>query len=359
MKIERLKSEGLIIFECISGSKAYGTATPQSDTDIRGVFILPEEDYYGMNYVEQVNNCSNDIVYYELKRFFQLLAKNNPNILELLNIPDDCVLHRDPLFAQIRPGDFLSRLCKVTFAGYAIAQVEKAYGLNKKIRNPKDQERKSILEFCYVVEGQGSAPVKEWLSARGWHQRHCGLIGLPHMREVYGLYYDPTGGSLGFHGIMQSPAASSVSLSSVPNGLQPATIMAFNKDGYQAYCKEYREYWEWVEKRNEARYEKTLEHGKNYDAKNMMHVFRLLDMAEEVAQEGKVRVRRPAPEALLRIRDGEFSYEYLLRRAQERIEKLDLLFDQSPLPEKPDEDRLNHLLVEIRKAFYHRRRGTA
>ena len=44
--IEELKKSGSIIFECISGSKAYGLATPISDTDIRGVFILPKEQFY-------------------------------------------------------------------------------------------------------------------------------------------------------------------------------------------------------------------------------------------------------------------------------------------------------------------------
>jgi len=39
MTIEELKSSNLILLECISGSKAYGLDTPQSDTDIKGVFL--------------------------------------------------------------------------------------------------------------------------------------------------------------------------------------------------------------------------------------------------------------------------------------------------------------------------------
>ena len=35
-----LKEQGLILFEAISGSRAYGTSLPTSDTDIRGVFII-------------------------------------------------------------------------------------------------------------------------------------------------------------------------------------------------------------------------------------------------------------------------------------------------------------------------------
>ena len=32
-----------IVYECLSGSHAYGLATPESDIDIKGVFILPED----------------------------------------------------------------------------------------------------------------------------------------------------------------------------------------------------------------------------------------------------------------------------------------------------------------------------
>jgi hypothetical protein len=41
MTIDDLKARNLILLECISGSKAYGTDLPTSDTDIKGVFVLP------------------------------------------------------------------------------------------------------------------------------------------------------------------------------------------------------------------------------------------------------------------------------------------------------------------------------
>jgi predicted nucleotidyltransferase len=66
--IEELKKSGSIIFECISGSRAYGLTTPNSDTDIRGVFILTKEQFYSLDYVGQINNETNDIAYYELRK---------------------------------------------------------------------------------------------------------------------------------------------------------------------------------------------------------------------------------------------------------------------------------------------------
>jgi hypothetical protein len=38
------------------------------------------------------------------------------------------------------------------------------------------------------------------------------------------------------------------------------------------------------ESQNEEHYENTINHGKNYDSNNMMHVFLLLHMAEEIAR---------------------------------------------------------------------------
>lgn len=347
--IEDLKKENLLLFEAVSGSKAYGLATPASDTDIRGVFVLPEEEYFGLNYVEQLSNESNDIVYYELKRFVELLSKNNPSMLELLNMPEDCILYQHPLYALFKAEDFLSRQCQATFAGYALTQVKRAKGLNKKIVNPVEQERKSVLDFCYVAQGQGAVPVKEYLEEMNLRQEETALAKIPHMHEAYGLYHHP---EESFKGIVQSEKANDVSLSSIPKGLQPLAVISFNKSGYSKYCKEYKAYWEWVEKRNDARYQNTLTHGKNYDAKNMMHTFRLLDMAEEIARSGEITVRRPNREFLLKIKSGAFEYEELLKIAEERIAGMDVLYSQSGLPESPDMAKINRTLVAVRKKFY-------
>jgi hypothetical protein len=141
-------------------------------------------------------------------------------------------------------------------------------------------------------------------------------------------------------------------LSSIPAGLAPLTVLHFNKDAYSIYCREYKEYWEWVDKRNDERYQSTLRHGQNYDAKNMMHTFRLLAMAEEIAREHRVIVYRPDREFLLRIRAGEFSFEHLLSLVEERLSAIETLYERSDLPDAPDTAKAEELLVRIREAFY-------
>lgn len=340
------------LLKCISGSRAYGLNTPQSDTDIKGVYVLPKTEFYSLSFADQLSNESNDEVFYELRRFIELLSINNPNILELLSTPDDCILYRHPLMEMIRPDFFLSRLCMNTFAGYAQSQVKKAKGLNKKIVNPVEKERKTITDFCYVVKGQGTITLKTWLKEKNFKQEECGLVNVPHMRDVYSVYHASQLQEGFFRGISSGEEANDVSLSSVPAGIEPVGIMSFNKDGYSKYCKDYRNYWNWVDNRNEVRYENTVEHGKNYDAKNMMHTFRLLAMSEEIALYKEVRVRRTDREFLLKIKKGEFQYEDLVKLANEKTENIKDLFEKSDLPDSPDLKKCNDLLIEMRERFY-------
>jgi hypothetical protein len=298
------------------------------------------------------------VVFYELGRFIDLLIKNNPTMLELLAVPSDCLLFRDPVLDRLTPDMILSKLCKEAFAGYAKAQIYKARGLNKKVVNPMEEKRKGILDFCYVPVGQGAVPVLEWLAERGWAQENCGLVNIPHMHDMYALIYGGPGARerLGFKGIAQKDESNNVSLSSVPKGMEPAGLMAFNKDGYTIYCKDYKAYWDWVALRNDARYQGTISHGKNYDAKNMMHTFRLLDMAAEIAG-GDIVVRRPNRAELLAIRRGEREYDALLEEAEARLQRIEDLFAVSALPDKPDADALNAILVEMRREWYARVAG--
>jgi len=349
MTIDDLRNRGLIILECISGSKAYGLDTPASDTDIKGVFILPKEDYYGLNYVPQVNNETNDIVFYEFRRFMELLSVNNPNILELLNTPHKSIIYKHPYLSEIKSEMILSKLCRNTFGKFALSQIKKAKGLKKKIVNPVAKERKSVLSFCFVNYEQGAIPLRKYLEIKGFEQNNCGLVNIQYMKDVYGLYYSE---SSGFSGIIKGKDSNDVCLSSIPKGTKQEAVLYFNRDGYSNYCKEYREYWDWVDKRNDDRYENTKSHGKNYDAKNMMHVFRLLDMAIEIGKEKKVNVKRPNRDFLLEIKAGKFEYGELLKMAEVKQYEMELAFENSTLPNEPDLTLINELTYRLRDEFY-------
>ncbi len=349
LTIDWIKDNGLLVFEVITGSKSYGLDTPTSDTDIKGVFVLPKNMFYGLEYTAQVNNDTNDIVYYELKRFMELLSKSNPNILEMLNVPEICVLQKHPIMDMLQSEMFLSKQCEQSFANYAFTQIKKAYGLEKKIVNPVEEERKSVMDFCFVHEDKEAVPLKKYLEEKSLEQSKIGLAAIAHLRDCYNLYYS---NEFNYSGVAKKDNANEVSLSSIPKGEMPIAMLYFNKDAYSIYCKQYKEYWDWVAKRNEQRYGTTIKHGKKYDSKNMMHVFRLLLMAKEIAVEGKINVFRNDRDFLLAIKEGKFEYDELVQKAEALKDELPLLYQQSKLKNKPDVESINELLIKIREVYY-------
>lgn len=355
MRYEDLQKE-YIVLSAISGSHAYGLDTPTSDVDYRGIFISPPSEFYGLFPSEQASDDKSDTVYYELKRFMDLLNKQNPNIIELLDIPADCLQIQDPvmdiLFAH--RDKLLTRKVRDTFGGYAIAQIGKARGMNKKVVTPMDKEKKTPMDFCYMLEDSFSIPIKQWFAEHNWDSARIGLSAYAHARDCYAVYQDMVSdiGNSFFRGICFEDS-NDVHLSSIPKtGVHYLGDMSYNKDAYTIYCREYKEYWDWVEKRNPARYEKNMEVGKGYDTKNMMHCVRLLRMAEEMLQYGELNVRRPDREELLDIRNGKREYEELVAYAENKIKLLDELVPNSPLPEKIDTDFLNKLLIDMRSEYY-------
>jgi len=194
MTIDELRKSGMIAFEYIRGSHAYGLNTATSDEDHGGVFICPKEMLYGLrsNYIEQVADEKGDTVFYEFGRWVELLLKSNPTALESLFIPKRCIVGEvHPMVQAIidHRDMFLSKECFKTLTGYAVSQIGKARGLNKKIVNPIT-ERKDVLDFCYTFKGQGSTPMKEWLKENNLDQKYCGLVNIPNMANTYGVYYD-------------------------------------------------------------------------------------------------------------------------------------------------------------------------
>lgn len=361
LSIDDLKQQNLILLDTVSGSKAYSLDTPQSDTDTRGVFILPQGLYFGFDYIEQVSSVRNDHVYYELGKYLKLLAKNNPSSIELLFAPKDTIVYQHPLMTMIKPEPILSRLCRDSFAGYAMGQVKKAKGLNKKVFNPIAEQVPRPFDCCFIVEGDKSIPVEEWLTKHQLQPERCGLSALPHVRDGYALFYadDCDSVETRFNGLFRSDASQATSrpsqdvcLSSIPKGMQPRAWLVFNKDDYSKRLRDYHDYRDWVRLRNQDRYQGTLEHGGGYDAKNMMHTFRLLRMAKEIATEGRPLVRRPDREELLEIKSGQFTYDELMAKAAKELRQADECYATCNLPDEPDTCQIEQWAIAIRRAWY-------
>lgn len=366
-----LKSPGAVpLFLVRRGSHAYGTNIETSDVDYAGVFCQSENDILGMSYVEQINDDNNDIVIYEIRRFLELLMKNNPTVLELLNTPKDCIIYKHSAFDKIleKRDMFVTKGCMYSFGGYARDQISKARGQDKKQNWEKNRiVRKQPIDFCYLlvdelrhrIIGVKTMPLVEFFDMSKMDNRYCGLSKVPHGRDIYALYYDweaEDGDSESLHGFrgISFENSNDIRLSSIPEGLHSMFVgyISYNKDGYTKHCQDYKSYQTWISERNEQRWIDVKSHNQKIDGKNMMHCVRLITMAKEIASGMGVLVRRPDFEYLIKIRRGQIDLKTLIDQAELDIKECDVLFKSSTLPEKIDIYEVNNMLINIRKIIY-------
>lgn len=340
---------GKIIFKAVVGSQAYGTSTPTSDIDIKGVYIQPIEDLVTFGYKEQIN-VTDDECYYEVRRFLQLAQTANPTVLELLFMPTECVLEITPEFELIRneAQKFLTKKCYNSFAGYAHMQIEKAGGLNKKMNYEKEQIiRKTPLDFCYITVDGKSYTVNEFIENNGYEMEYCGLTRIDHFKDTYSFYYDYSHKN-NYRGLI-SDGSTQLKLTAIPKGESPVAVLYFNESDYTKHCKEYNQYTEWLEKRNVARYVDVENHGQKIDGKNMLHCRRLIDVAMEIPVLKTINVRRPNADYLIEIRKGKHSLQTIIDEAKTDLEGLKELYKNSDLPDEVDFEFVNSLLLSVRR----------
>lgn len=363
--VEELREKGLILLEYISGSQMYGTNRPDSDVDHKGIFILPDEDFSDLNYTpdwEEVetgkfileNGKECEMKFYELRKFLQMLEKNNPNSLEIFDIPDDCLIYKNPIIDAIllNHRKFITKKSFLSFSGYAMEQTAKAHGKNKKQNWEKERfERKTILDFCYVSYKQGTIPVKEWFSntrfkGKDLDQSQFGLVKLPHTHHNYGVYLGD-----GCRGMVNdNETSTSLRVSEVPIDAVPISVLMFNESAWMLHCDEYRSYQDFLNNRNEARWVDVKGHDQKIDGKNMLHMQRLINMATDIALGKGIISRRPEAVELLKIRKGEVSLQELLDTCDNKLKDLKTLYDSNfNLPEEVEPGLCNKLNSGIRK----------
>lgn len=388
---EFIRSNGLILGEAVIGSHAFNLHNEKSDRDLYGLFYLHKDDFFSLHHridtefkdvVEKENPHDDDITYMEIGKFFELLNNNNPNALELAVALHDSPIK--PFKLQIDWTKVLSKKCEKSFGDYAISQIKKARGLNKKIVNPVGEVRKTPLDFCKFLSDGKTLDLRTWLEKRGIDQKFCGLVGLANARDSYALYYDVVSSELfsgklseteveqikelrrsqgksmgyGFKGI-EMENSNDIRLSSVPKlkdipvgEIEYLGIISYNKDGYIKHCKDFEEYWKWVKNRNPERYNNNLK--QNYDTKNISHCVRLLSVAKEIGEgKGLILKRTHDRQFLMDIKYGNVEYEVAMAYAENIMKDLPDLYKNSNLPEIPDFEHLNDALIMYRKSFYY------
>lgn len=140
-----------VCYETITGSVAYGVSTDTSDVDVYGYCIPPKHDVFphlagnivgfGKPYkrFEQYQKhhikCPSevgkekeyDIVIYSIVKYFNLCMDSNPNMVDSMFSPRDCILTSSPIHEMVREKRhlFLSKAAWPKYKGYSYSQLHK------------------------------------------------------------------------------------------------------------------------------------------------------------------------------------------------------------------------------------------
>lgn len=350
-----------ILFECISGSRAYATSNAESDTDIRGIFAQPTSRFLALTAPPDLvaDECHNT-VYYSLRRTLELLTLANPNILELLYMPEDCIRIDSPEMQRLRDARarFITRQCADTHIGYAFSQIKKARGQNKWINQPKPEAAPRKEAYCHVLtraalSGHEAVPCRPMpLQQSNIVLAHCHAARLEHAADVYRLYdYGADA-----RGVFRGDSLAVESISIEDEARRFVGLLLYNERAWRQAMEDHRNYWTWRTERNEARWRQQESGELDYDAKNLMHTIRLLLSGQSILQHGRPIVRFEGAERdlLLKVRAGAFSYTEVMDLAEGIKARCAVLRDQADLPEIADASAAETLLQELTPHWEHR-----
>ena len=394
-KIKNLKNKDLLVLESVAGSHLYGTYIEGSDLDIRGIFIPSFEEIMNLNgFVNEISDEKSDIKYYALNKFFMLAKDCNPNIVELLFLPNDAIRYKNWVYDLIYKNRhlFISKKAKHTFTGYAVAQIKKSKSQSKKANNI-DNYTVGIngLRYDYLNDpdkvlclmgGHCVKFLEKTINEPAFEEDYSSMIPKSFNDFIYFYGTDVNGfqfrpkkfdlnideydissveGSGCFYrlykngsGFIKNNNVICASISKEREISDFVGVISINVDEYKKSKSDFDSFWEWMANRNEQRYKTAWDNQDKADYKNLMHTFRLLICSKNIALNGEpiVRVDNKTRDFLLDIRNGKFCYNYLLNTANDLLEEVDELFEKSSLDYSADFVKINKLYMEIVNEYY-------
>lgn len=310
-----------IIMLGLGGSYAYGTNTPTSDIDIRGICLNSREDILAGTvsdeHFEQVVNEATDTTIYSLNKIVSLLANVNPNTIEMLGLDEDQYLYLSEEGKMLVDNAhvFLSKRCAQSFGGYANAQL---YRLNQKSAHSMAQ---ADLE-------------KHIMRTIEFMQEHFVSEYTHYEKDFLKLYVDK----------------------SEQEGYDTEIYMDVNMTHYplRDWCGLWNEMKNTVSSYTKIgkRNQKALEHDKI--GKHMMHLVRLYLMCFDILEKEKIIThRKEEHDMLMEIRNGKYIMENndvrpeFFEMVDEYEKHLQEAIKNTSLPDKPDYKKIRELTSEI------------
>lgn len=296
----KFNPEEHLIFECVTGSNLYGLATPESDVDRRGICIPTKEvllnPFENFEQKDSGFEEEEDRAIYALGKFFKLCADSNPNVEELLFVPEDRILVNSAAWRCIllNKSLFLSKKAKFTFTGYSFSQAKAI-----------ERHRQWFID-----------PPKEKPT-----------------RKQFGL--------------TDTPLTSAVNIDSLPYELFKSEVVdeLRREREYREEKRKWDNYVAWRDNRNPKR--KALEDEFGYDLKYASHIVRLLLEGKELLLTGNITFPLTEAEEILAIKQGKYTYDEFMLMIRNMEKEFETWYNQSILPNSPDRNKLLELYYTI------------
>jgi hypothetical protein len=102
IRVPQVDVPGVLLYQVLSGSNAYGLSNSTSDADWRGIFQVPTDELFRFKPPPQAVKLEDDQTYWELTHFARQCLVGNPNILELLWVDRSFVAVSSPVAEAFR-----------------------------------------------------------------------------------------------------------------------------------------------------------------------------------------------------------------------------------------------------------------
>lgn len=335
------------VFYVVHGSRAYGTNRPDSDHDYRGIAVPPKawRDGYLHTFNQAEQKGDPDMVIYALAKFFKLASDCNPNVVELLWVPEDCVLVCTDAGKRLveHRADFLSRKALYTFRGYAMSQLKRIQTHRRWLLDPPtappNRDDFGLPERTVIPKDQlGAAQAAITKKLDSWE------IDFGEMDEAGKIYV----------GEQMRDYLSELTVGSDEKFRAAGRLLGYEANfldllerekRYGAAKRNWSQFKDWQKNRNPARAKMEAEYG--YDGKHALHLVRLMRMCREILTEGQVIVRRPDADELKGFLEGTWEFDRLMEWADAQDKELIALAQTSDLPKAPNRVKLDNLCQEV------------
>lgn len=293
------------IVEMVFGSKVYGTSTPESDTDYKGVGLPTARDIVLQRSFKSINTSTGndnsrngkddvDREIYSLHYYLDLLSQGQTGAVDMLFTPKENIIQSSPTWDKIvaNKDKFLNKNM-TSFVGYCKGQSAK-YSLKGEYMEALEL----VLNYYSKVSAQSK--VSQHVVPTHPHIKVVTIFNKSQNKDEYYIQVGPK--------------------TKVPFTAKVQLLL-------QTYHEQYEQYG--------ARAKAAMDN-KGLDLKALYHACRIVDEGIELLKTGQVTFPRPNAKFLLDIRAGNVKFEVISHYIDDGLKELTELKASSKLRDEPD-----------------------